>query len=49
MHEEYFASLAKGDENGARWAVIRGHLYAIPSWVWSLVGQVLARVLGKRT
>lgn len=48
MHEEYFACLAKGDERGARWAVIRGHLYVIPSWVWSLIGQLLARVLGKR-
>lgn len=48
MHDEYFACLAKGDEAGARWAVIRGHLYVIPSWVWSLLGQVLARVLGKR-
>lgn len=48
MHDEYFVCLAKGDEAGARWAVIRGHLYVIPSWVWSLLGQVLARVLGKR-
>ncbi|HWK51172.1 MAG TPA: hypothetical protein VNR40_14865 [Steroidobacter sp.] len=48
MHEEYFSCLSKNDEAGARWAIIRGHLYVIPSWVWSLLGQLLARVLGKR-
>lgn len=48
MHEEYFSCLSKEDWVGARWAVIRGHLYVIPSWVWSLLGQLLARVLGKR-
>lgn len=47
MHEEYFACLAKKDERGARWALIRGHLYVIPSWLWSQLGQLLARVLGK--
>jgi hypothetical protein len=46
MHEEYFACLAKKDERGARWAVIRGNLYAVPSWLWGLVAQLLARVIG---
>lgn len=41
MHEEYFACLAKGDERGARWAVIRAHLYVIPTWAWALIARVI--------
>lgn len=47
MHEEYFSCLAKKDNAGARWALIRAHLYVIPSWVWACLGQLLARVLGR--
>lgn len=45
MHEEYFAALARNDESGARWAVIRGNLYATPAWLWALLAQVVARVV----
>jgi hypothetical protein len=45
MIEEYFARIAEGDERGARWAVIRAHLYVIPSWVWALVWPLIARVI----
>ena len=47
MHEEYFACLINKDEIGARWAVIRGHLYVVPSSLWAQLGHVLARVFGK--
>lgn len=46
MHEEYFACLARRDERGARWAVIRGNLYAVPSWVWLVVVRVIAHIIG---
>jgi hypothetical protein len=45
MHAEYFACIAAGDQRGARWAVIRAHLYAVPSWIWALVGSLIARVI----
>lgn len=41
MHEEYFACLAKGNERCARWAVIRAHLYVIPTWAWALIARVI--------
>jgi hypothetical protein len=47
MHHEYFECLARRDSRGARWAVIRGHLYVIPSWVYSRLLRLIARVLGK--
>lgn len=42
MHEEYFACIAKGDERGARWAVIRAHMYVFPTWGWALLARVIA-------
>jgi hypothetical protein len=46
-YDEYFACLARNDPRGARWAVIRGTLYAIPSWLWALCSQIMARVIYK--
>lgn len=46
MHKEYFACLARRDERGARWAVIRGNLYAVPCWVWLVVVRVIAHIIG---
>lgn len=45
MHAEYFACIVKGDERGARWAVIRVHLYVVPSWAWALLASLIARVI----
>jgi hypothetical protein len=45
MHDEYFKCLAKEDEGGARWAVIRAHLYVIPTWIWTLLATLIARVI----
>lgn len=41
MHAEYFQCLAAGDERGARWAVVRAHLYAIPTGAWALIARVI--------
>lgn len=41
MHAQYFECISKGDESGARWAVIRGNLYAVPSWAWGVALTVL--------
>jgi hypothetical protein len=46
MHEEYFACLARGDKRGARWAVIRGNLYAVPAWLWGVVAQLVLKLIG---
>lgn len=45
MHEEYFQCLVQKDERGARWAVIRAHLYVIPSWGYALLASLIARVI----
>jgi hypothetical protein len=45
MHAEYFACIAGRDERGACWAVIRAHLYVIPSWAWALVASLIARMI----
>jgi hypothetical protein len=45
MHTEYFACIAARNERGARRAVIRAHLYVIPSWAWALVASLIARVI----
>jgi hypothetical protein len=47
MHHEYFQCLANKDKRGARWAVIRGHMYVIPSWVWLCLMRAFERVLAK--
>jgi hypothetical protein len=41
MHAQYFECISKGDKKGARWAVIRGNVYAVPSWAWGAVGWLL--------
>jgi hypothetical protein len=41
MHAQYFECISRRDWKGARWAVIRGNLYAIPSWVWGAVASIL--------
>jgi hypothetical protein len=41
MHAQYFDCISKGDKKGARWAVIRGNLHAVPSWVWGVALTVL--------
>jgi hypothetical protein len=45
MHEEYFACLARGDERGAKLAVIKGNLYAIPGWAWAVLAQVVLKLI----
>lgn len=45
MHQEYFECISRGDEWGARRAVIRAHLYAVPSWVWSLGAHLVLRLV----
>jgi len=41
MHAQYFCCINKGDEVGARWAVIRGNVYAVPSWAWGALASLL--------
>jgi hypothetical protein len=46
MHEEYFACLKRGDEGGAKIAVIKGNLYAVPGWAWALLAQLVLKLIG---
>ena len=46
MHHEYFQCMAINDERGARWAIVRGHCYLIPSWLRLCLMRVFARVRG---
>ena len=45
MHEQYFECLKRGNLWGARRAVIRANLYAVPSWIWGVIAHVLVRVI----
>jgi hypothetical protein len=45
MQEEYFACLSRGNEHGARWAVIRGNFYAVPNWCWAFMAQLLLKII----
>jgi hypothetical protein len=44
MEHEYFECLNKGDKVAARWAVIRAHFYAIPGWLYGVIGTILWRI-----
>jgi hypothetical protein len=44
MYDQYFQHLAREDEAGARWVVIRYQLLLVPSFVRVLLSQLLARV-----
>jgi hypothetical protein len=41
MHFERFECLRRGDTRGARWAVVRAHVYSVPLRVWTILGALI--------
>lgn len=43
MQEEYFEALNRGDKWNARAAVVRGYVFIVPGWLWSMAATALAK------
>jgi hypothetical protein len=45
MQQEVYECLGRGDEWGARRAVIRGNIVAVPSWLWGVIATGIWRIV----